>query len=646
MKHSNVPYVVLLPLVLFVTTNLHTAAETYLAMQPAKTAPLFFAQRHSEEGFAAGTLIRTPGGYQPIETITEHNIVLDDYAQPKRVLKVIRRVAQQCVRIIINGQTICMGYEQAVCLPYNIEWIIAGDVQEQEYLLSADGYMLCINRCELIPETTVLYQLSVEDHIFCVGSENLIVHNADIATASAAMLCLEYVAYAHPVTVLVGCTLALSTIARQAYKSWRESRQHEGTNDTTDEVVPQEIFLTERYYYEQRKKELTTLRDEFEGIYRGIIAMKELFHPNAVTFSSQFLQGNLQQHTQSNVLRISIADELKLSDDRKTALRNAREQEFALLEKEISELHALLVVHFNELMNQVHDAYDACIKYTTEVQKGIALWNNNKDALTDQIASQSYEKEIMQECFLHNVQQKIAELKVIIAYYRQHKQLSSLQHSTNIFELLDYAEQSIKEIEQWVKEQLAHVHTIMRVSEQYFARRGIPTALFKNQIKNAFYKEQSNRNIQALKSAQNKLSDMNNNNGGPNEPKKPRNDDDKKGDDPRSQGKRLRHNPNPGQRGHHFRKGGGHIEEFTSEAERILNKAFEEGTCHGVNKSGRWTYTWTNPTDGNQIWIEVMNDGTVSNCGANVVHWIWNAVKGTLEKPAGFVQPARGVIYK
>ena len=32
----------------------------------------------------------------------------------------------------------------------------------------------------------------------------------------------------------------------------------------------------------------------------------------------------------------------------KRLLRTVREQEFALLEKEITEFHALLVIHFNE----------------------------------------------------------------------------------------------------------------------------------------------------------------------------------------------------------------------------------------------------------------------------------------------------------
>ena len=66
------------------------------------------------------------------------------------------------------------------------------------------------------------------------------------------------------------------------------------------------------------KKNLLHCEMNLQDIYRGITAMKELFHQNTATFSSQFLQSPSQQHIPSNVLRISIADELKLSDDRKT----------------------------------------------------------------------------------------------------------------------------------------------------------------------------------------------------------------------------------------------------------------------------------------------------------------------------------------
>lgn len=76
---------------------------------------------------------------------------------------------------------------------------------------------------------------------------------------------------------------------------------------------------------------------------------------------------------------------------------------------------------------------------------------------------------------------------------------------------------------------LKHVRSAMSVSEAYFAKRGISTAAFKNQIKATFQKNHSHKKAQALQKAKDTQSTMNTP-GGPNDPKKPK-DDDKDADD-------------------------------------------------------------------------------------------------------------------
>ena len=523
MKCRRLVLFVCLPLFLFFVTNV-CAAEVYPAMHYAGERPTFQIQRYPEEGFGAGTLVCVPNGYKPIEILDVHDIVLDNNLRSKQILKIARRIADRCIRLTVDGQSICIGYEQCVRVAHNMGWQKIGSLDEQQYVLDAHHRMQRIDEYELIPEVTVLYQLVVEDHIFCIGPSDIIVHNADVATVGVAMLFLEYVAYAHPVVALIGSTIALSTIARQAYKAWQQSRQHTNSDGSADQTVPQEIFLTEHYYYEQRKKELTTLRDEFAGIYRSITAMKELFHPQINTFSSQLLQHTTQHHTPSNLLRISIADELKLSDDRKTVLRNAREQEFALLEKEISELHALLVVHFNELMRHVNEAHDAYYEALPTINHAIDVWNANLASTTDSIASSSYEQNIREECLLNTIKQATAELKIIVTYYQRNQHLACLKQSTDIIERVDRLHQAIIDTEQWVSQELTRVTANQRNDEHYFAQRTIPTAEFKNQVKNAFYKDRANKNAQALKKAKNELTNICTS-GGPNDPKKPKDDD-------------------------------------------------------------------------------------------------------------------------
>lgn len=345
-----------------------------------------------------------------------------------------------------------------------------------------------------------------------------------------AMMCLEYVAYAHPVVAIVGSSIGLVEVAYRAYKAYtqsvREKRENVNNHDNqAEENPPAEVFLAERYYYEQRKSELIKLRDEFTALYRGITAVRDLFHPQVATFSSQFLQTTLKHHTPHTFLTISLVDELKLSDERKNTLRTMREQELALLEKEITELHALLVVHFNMLMLSVFEAREAYDESLPAISQAINLWNLHKNGeLTDHIASQTYEQNIIEECLVRDIQQKIAELKVVVTFYQKNKHSSCLQQSTDILNWLDGLTAMVADTEQWTAKDLICINNNLSITERYFAQRGIPTAGFKNQIKSAFNKDRSQKNAQALKQAKDTQVDICAS-GGPNDPKKPQDDD-------------------------------------------------------------------------------------------------------------------------
>jgi|GEM_PF-5456809 len=332
--------------------------------------------------------------------------------------------------------------------------------------------------------------------------------------ASSTALLLEYVTYTHPVVTILGSTVALSTIAYRAYEKYQQNKHDVDDSDIDDDEQSETVFLAERYYYEQRKAELTELRDEFVAIYRGITTIKELFHPQIATFSSQFLQSTLQCHTPDTWLRISIADELKLSNERKVVLREAREQELELLEQEITELHAALVVHFDALIAYICEEDEAYYELLPADNHAIEVWNNNRHALTDQIASEAYENDILAECLVTEIKQCIAELKVMIRYYRGNTYLACMQQSTDIIDRLDEFSQTIVGCERWIAEELVRISHNYFLDEQYFAQRGIATAGFKNQVKISFNKDHANKRAKALKKAHEKISSVANN-GGP-----------------------------------------------------------------------------------------------------------------------------------
>ena len=76
----------------------------------------------------------------------------------------------------------------------------------------------------------------------------------------------------------------------------------------------------------------------------------------------------------------------------------------------------------------------------------------------------------------------------------RNKQRACLKQSTDIIQRLDELNQVIIKTEQWVPQELVRSAANQRNDEHYFAQRNIPAAGFKNQVKNAFYKEQNNKN--------------------------------------------------------------------------------------------------------------------------------------------------------
>ena len=107
----------------------------------------------------------------------------------------------------------------------------------------------------------------------------------------------------------------------------------------------------------------------------------------------------------------------------------------------------------------------------------------------------------------------------------------------------------------------------------------------------------------------------------------------------------LQYPKNKSQIDHIFRNERGHIAALTEGAREILQEAYENGVFHGVDKFGNYVYSYINPKDGNQIWIQLRENGLIKNCGANIQHWVWNATTQTLKAPDNYIKPLTGVWY-
>ena len=158
-------------------------------------------QQYSEEGFTAGTLVATPDGFKPIETINKNDFILDHHGEQRKVLKVATKDVFQYVQSVIDDQEIFTGRDQLFYLSHTQQWCKARDLKNY----GIESF--------LKKEHVRLYQLTVEGHIFSIEKSNIVVHNVDAFVTPL----LWFLSYTNPVTAVIGATVGLSALAYSAY---------------------------------------------------------------------------------------------------------------------------------------------------------------------------------------------------------------------------------------------------------------------------------------------------------------------------------------------------------------------------------------------------------------------------------------------
>lgn len=115
--------------------------------------------------------------------------------------------------------------------------------------------------------------------------------------------------------------------------------------------------------------------------------------------------------------------------------------------------------------------------------------------------------------------------------------------------------------------------------------------------------------------------------------------------DPRSKGTDINLPDKPAQVGHIFAPRPGHIAYYTPGAVAVVKAAYKLGTYLGEDAMGNFHYVWTNPDDGNQIWLKVRDCGKLHDGGANTKHWGLSK-HGFLDKPFDMKgELVKGVTY-
>ncbi|WP_394825747.1 polymorphic toxin-type HINT domain-containing protein [Pendulispora albinea] len=138
--------------------------------------------------FVAGTMVATPSGERPIESIAPGDLVLargefgDDAVSARPVLRTFVRAAPSLVNVRI--ETVDGHHESIVSTPehpywtFDRGWVNAGDLVAQETLVDTSGREVRVTRTVRVAQQAIVYNLEVDaDHTYFVGQSAVWVHN-------------------------------------------------------------------------------------------------------------------------------------------------------------------------------------------------------------------------------------------------------------------------------------------------------------------------------------------------------------------------------------------------------------------------------------------------------------------------------------
>lgn len=202
-----------------------------------------------QEGFVAGTLVKTPHGYTPIEQLQVGDTIIgydEDIGHTGRtVLNVFRQHVQSYIRLYINNVFCEIGPHQKLYNHENNTWVQVKQLKPGGRLSSN----LNVIQVELIQEQIDLYAITVEHHTFCITEKDILVHNIEPISSGCAITAIVTTgAIANPVGATIAGTI-MTTVATTAfiYQLWQtlvvkkpKNKTFSHRKVTTSSITPQE----------------------------------------------------------------------------------------------------------------------------------------------------------------------------------------------------------------------------------------------------------------------------------------------------------------------------------------------------------------------------------------------------------------------
>jgi hypothetical protein len=134
------------------------------------------------EGFLAGTLVKTPFGYENIENLTVGDKVVCYDFMGKCVTRTVTHVQQEEVdtyaQITIGNEQVFAALDHKFYVPNDNAWLEANKIKPGSVLLKRCTEYIPVDSVEVIEAPTVVYDITVDElHNFCVTREDVCVHN-------------------------------------------------------------------------------------------------------------------------------------------------------------------------------------------------------------------------------------------------------------------------------------------------------------------------------------------------------------------------------------------------------------------------------------------------------------------------------------
>lgn len=132
-------------------------------------------------GFAAGTMVKVPSGYKPIEQLETGDIVFSITKSGdcclRKVTKTTSYFLSRTLLISVDNELIVAAPQQKFYDPKKNTWRKAKRLQRSMPLLSGHKKIVTIDDVEFLDQEIEFFDLRLDDHTFFVSTQDIVAHN-------------------------------------------------------------------------------------------------------------------------------------------------------------------------------------------------------------------------------------------------------------------------------------------------------------------------------------------------------------------------------------------------------------------------------------------------------------------------------------